>query len=141
MATKTKKKVGRPRGAASIKVIEGDKGEAATATNKGVKASVRAREYAKAHPQATTQEIADALGTSYNNVYQALKAKKVGTNGKPGRKPARPMAKRTHVSNGTLSAVEAIKLARTFADAVGGMEEAQELLTVLCGGSDGPTPF
>lgn len=52
-----------------------------------VSKSEQARQYAAAHPKATTQEIATALGYTYTTVYQALKPKK-----KKGKKSGKPAA-------------------------------------------------
>jgi predicted HTH transcriptional regulator len=81
-----------------------------------------AREYHKANPKATTQEIADHLKTSYNNIYQALHV---------GKKKAKAKAAGPKASKNGASPLEAIRLAKQFADAVGGTAAASEILAAL----------
>lgn len=85
------------------------------------------REYAEVHPKATVQEIADALGVTYNTVYQALNkkgGKKAGK--KSGRKPGKAVAK--HTANGHASVIET---AAAFVASCGGLKAAQQVLEQL----------
>jgi len=105
-----------------------------TATKKlaaGESIADKARAYHKANPGKTTQEIADHLGTSYNNVYQSLK-KKGGK--KAGKKKAKAggVPNKNWAGNGSATVgLAAIQLGRDFIAASGGAENAAHLLKVL----------
>ncbi len=95
---------------------------AATKEAKPAKKSTAAlaREYHKANPKATTQEIADAIKTTYNNVYQALNKsgkKKKGKRGPNGKAP--------------VAAHAALDHAFDFVQKVGGLVHAESLIEKL----------
>lgn len=97
------------------------------ATTKGDKPTIaeQARAYHKANPKATTQEIADALKTSYNNVYQSLKK---GKKKKPGRKPGAKAGSNGHAPKSMHSALDS---AFEFVQKVGGLVHAEQLIDKL----------
>jgi hypothetical protein len=82
--------------------------------------SQQAREHKAKNPNATTQEIADALKTSYNAVYQALKKSGGKRRGKRGRKSKAPVA-----------AHAALDTAFEFVQRVGGLVHAESLIDKL----------
>ena len=92
------------------------------------------REYLKSKPDAGPTEVVNELKKKgitvapalVSNVKAALRGKKGGAKkGRPGRKPGRPAAASDSVSLASL--IEA----RDFADKVGGVEKAQQLLRAL----------
>jgi hypothetical protein len=86
----------------------------------------QARAYRKANPKATTQEIADHLKTSYNNVYQAFK-KKGGKKKKLGRKAG----KASRNGHAPASMHGALDTAFDFVQKVGGLVHAETLIEKL----------
>jgi hypothetical protein len=80
--------------------------------------SQQAREHKAKNPNATTQEIADALKISYNAVYQAVK--KAGGSKKRGPKKKAPVA-----------AHAALDHAFEFVTKVGGLVHAEQLIGKL----------
>jgi hypothetical protein len=98
----------------------------ATAGHSGsVSKSQQAREHKAKNPQATTQEIADALKTSYNAVYQALK--KTGTGSSRGKRKG----KRTAHHKAPASMHGALDTAFEFVQKVGGLVHAEDLIEKL----------
>ena len=104
-----------------------------SATKKGGKRSgskaAKAREYHASHPQATTQEIADAIGETYGTVYQALKKTGGKKKKKPGRKPGKVSAK--HPAKHTNGHASVIETAAAFVASCGGLKSAQQVLEQL----------
>lgn len=94
--------------------------------------SEKARQYAAAHPKATTQEIASALGYTYTTVYQALKPKKKSKKGRKKTAAAtngRPTGIGTdHRANGSHKSALA-----AYVEWAGGIGKAIEILQVVQG--------
>src|SRR4029077_10081273 len=86
--TPSRRKSSGGKNMAKTKKAAPKKKTAAKPEGKGPSKSQQARDYAKANSKATTQEIADATGLSYNAVYQALKTKKKGKRGRKKIEPA-----------------------------------------------------
>lgn len=84
----------------------------------------QARDHKAQNPNATTQEIADAIKMSYNAVYQALK-NAGGTSGgkKRGKRDAKHKA--------PIAAHEALDTAFDFVQKVGGLVHAEKLIDKL----------
>jgi hypothetical protein len=83
----------------------------------------QARDHKAQNPSATTQEIADAIKTSYNAVYQALKnagGSRGKSKGKRGPKRKAPVA-----------AHAALDSAFEFVQKVGGLVHAENLIDKL----------
>ena len=88
--------------------------------NRSASKSQQAREHKAKNPNATTQEIADAIKMSYNAVYQALK--------KSGSKPS---GKRGAKSKAPVAAHQALDSAFEFVQKVGGLVHAESLINKL----------
>jgi len=97
---------------------------------KGPSKSQQARDYAKANPKASTQEIADATGLSYNAVYQALKTKKKG---KRGRKKVEPATVATNGAAPKPHKETQLEHALNFIENSGGIDAAKGMIDRLWG--------
>ena len=82
------------------------------------------RKYAADHPEATKQEIADAVGTKYGNVHQALRKKKKKARGRKA--GAIKKAEHSTSSSNGHTASEFIKAGLGL-----GLDKAIELLTAV----------
>jgi hypothetical protein len=82
--------------------------------------SQQARDHKAKNPNATTQEIADAIKMSYNAVYQALKKSGGTRKGKRGANRKAPVA-----------AHAALDTAFEFVQKVGGLVHAESLIEKL----------
>ena len=98
----------------------GDSKSASETTSK----AQQARDHKAKNPNATTQEIADAIKMSYNAVYQALKNASGNAGGKR-------RGKRDPKHKAPIAAHEALDTAFDFVQKVGGLVHAEKLIDKL----------
>lgn len=91
------------------------------------------RDYAAANPGKTTKEIADATGSSYTLVYQAVNKGKKKAKKKPGRKPGRkPMVAGKISANGDGGeSAKAFGAAIHLLKVAGSVEKAEEAWKIV----------
>jgi hypothetical protein len=80
------------------------------------------RDYAKANPKATVNEIATKLKVSYTLAYQVLNRK--------GKKKKRPASSKGHEGNGQLT-LESLVAAKALVVKLGSIETAKAILVAL----------
>src|ERR1700722_10665827 len=90
-----------------------------------VSKSQQARDHKAKNPNATTQEIADAIKMSYNAVYQALK------NAGGGKSGGKRRGKRGAKGKAPVAAHAALDTAFDFVQKVGGLVHAESLIDKL----------